>query len=89
MEEYHSLLKQYIEKFNPEKTLIKKELYSKIEEFINSLNDNADREIAFLKFYENMKYKNISNIVGIPIGTVKSKISSFKKTLKKLLKEYI
>lgn len=73
---------------NPEEELINKEISNKIDSFLVSLNE-VDREIAFLKFYENMKYKDISKIVEIPEGTVKSKINIIRNNLKKELEIYV
>ncbi len=40
-------------------------------------------------YYENMKYSEISSIMGIPIGTVKSRINVAKKRLKALIEKYV
>ncbi|MCM1264165.1 MAG: RNA polymerase sigma factor [Butyrivibrio sp.] len=44
------------------------------------------REVVILFFYERFSMKEISRILGIPEGTVKSRLSRGKKQLKQLLK---
>ncbi|PLX20183.1 MAG: hypothetical protein C0601_00060 [Candidatus Muiribacterium halophilum] len=43
------------------------------------------RTILFLKYYENMSYKEIAQIEGIKEGTVMSRISRAKEALKEAL----
>lgn len=53
---------------------------------INSL-DNDLRTITILFYFEDMKYKDISKVLGIKEGTVKSRLSRAKDKLYNLLKE--
>jgi RNA polymerase sigma-70 factor (ECF subfamily) len=45
----------------------------------------SDRELIFLYYYEGMKYREISEITGTPVGTIKFRMSENKKLLKKKL----
>ncbi len=43
------------------------------------------REVVVLRFFENMSYDEISNVLDIPIGTVKSRINRARRALRELL----
>jgi RNA polymerase sigma-70 factor (ECF subfamily) len=49
--------------------------------------DGTDREIVFLIFNAQLSYGEISSITGIPVGTIKSRMSSIKSKLRSRLKE--
>lgn len=66
---------------DPEKELIRDEIFVEIEQFLNSLQA-SDREIFYLRFYENLRHKNISEIMDININTVKSRVRVIKLKLK-------
>lgn len=51
-----------------------------ISRFLDTLGEN-DREIIYLRFYEQQKLKNIAAIMNLPIGTVKYRLHSVKKKL--------
>jgi RNA polymerase sigma-70 factor (ECF subfamily) len=70
---------------DPEKIMIQDDLVKKIDEYINSLSA-TDREISYLRFYENIRYKDISKIMDINVNTVKSRIRTIKIKLKEKLK---
>lgn len=72
---------------SPEAKTLNKEFYQTIDNTLNTLNEN-NRQIAFLHFFEGMKNREISQIIDIPIGTVKSRLHSIRKTLKKELEKY-
>jgi RNA polymerase sigma-70 factor (ECF subfamily) len=57
-----------------------------IMEKITSLDE--DLKIPFLKYYEGFKYKEISESLNLPIGTVKSRIFLARKKLMGQLSEY-
>lgn len=44
--------------------------------------------VPFIKYYEGHKYHEIADYIGIPIGTVKTRIHVARKLLKKSLKPY-
>lgn len=43
------------------------------------------REIIVLIFIEELSYPEVANVLGIPVGTVKSRLSNAKRTLRTLL----
>jgi len=61
------------------------------EKEINAVIDSLDREykVPFQMFYQGYKYKEISNILGLNIGTVKSRIFCTRKKLADSLEGYI
>lgn len=72
----------------PEETLLAEEKKEKLIEIINSLpNDQA----MVIKMYhlEELGYEEISEILNVPLGTVKSRINRARKTLEVKLKEFI
>jgi len=72
----------------PEETLLAEEKKEKLIEIINSLpNDQA----MVIKMYhlEELGYEEISEILNVPLGTVKSRINRARKTLEVKLKDFI
>ncbi|SHH90587.1 RNA polymerase sigma factor [Clostridium grantii] len=55
-----------------------------LEEHLSKLNEKH-REVIKLRYYLDMDYKTIANIVKVPVGTVKSRISNGLKKLKESL----
>ncbi|MGC9311853.1 MAG: RNA polymerase sigma factor [Sediminispirochaetaceae bacterium] len=66
--------------------LITSETNRIIGEFMKQLSGN-DRQIAFLRFYEGLPIKRISRVLEIPAGTVKYRIYSIRRRLKRRLEE--
>lgn len=62
----------------------KKEEYIKIKEAVEKL-PNLQREAIFLKYYNDLKIKEISKITGDNENTIKSRLFNGIKNLKKLL----
>ena len=59
------------------------------EEILNKINSLEDEfKIPFMKYYEGFKYKEISEELDLPIGTVKSRIFLARKKLMGQLSEY-
>ena len=46
-----------------------------------------DREVLFLAYYEELPYEDIAKVLGIPVGTVKSRVFNAKAKLKKIIEE--
>lgn len=57
-----------------------------ISRFISNL-DEKDREITYLRFYEQIRIKNIAEIMKIPSGTVKYRIHTIKQKLSAFLED--
>jgi len=73
--------------FNVEKDTIRQLTYEQILDIINRLPLKY-KEILILKFIENKDYKEISDILPKPMGTIATLINRAKKSLKQeLLKE--
>lgn len=68
----------------PEDSLEKKELKSKIREHINNL-DSHYREVIVNYYYLELTYEEISKVLGVSVGTVKSRIFR----AKNIIKDYI
>ncbi len=68
-----------------EDILIKDEMQTKIRETLNKLPDE-DRLIIILKDFENYSYAEIAQEMGIPMGTVMSRLFYARKKLSNLLK---
>jgi len=70
----------------PDVQLEKEELKERIESALMKLKAN-DREIIMLKEFENYSYKEISEMLEIPVGSVMSRLFYARKKLAALLKE--
>jgi RNA polymerase sigma-70 factor (ECF subfamily) len=57
-----------------------------VNDAVETLSD-VEREIVFLTFTAQLTYLEISEIMHIPVGTVKSKMSAIKKKLRAQLQE--
>ena len=53
---------------------------------METLSDR-DREVLVLKEFEGLKYREIADVVGIPIGTVMSRLYSARKHLASAIEE--
>ena len=73
---------------NPEKLVEAEFINTKIHEAIKRLPDHF-RAVTVLRDIEKLPYDEISNIVDVPLGTVKSRINRARIQLQKDLKDYI
>ncbi len=73
---------------DPAEYIEKKELHEKLEKALIEL-DFEDREIIVLKEFQQMSYKEIAEMLKIPVGTVMSKLFYARKKLAKKLKGII
>ncbi len=71
--------------YNPEDNLIRSEELEVINKSLKELKDK-DREVLVLKHYQDCSYKEISEILDIPIGTVMSRLYSARKKMGESLK---
>ena len=67
---------------DPEETAIRDEMFERIDRFLQSL-EPLDREISYLRFYENLSYKGIGAVVNLKVNSVRSKIHQIKSKMKK------
>jgi RNA polymerase sigma-70 factor (ECF subfamily) len=70
------------------KSIENNELANKIEKALFTLSDN-ERSIFILKEFENYSYKEIAELMDIPIGTVMSKLFYARKKLAEKLRGVI
>ncbi len=72
---------------NPEKEIIDRELCETVESALMHLPSHY-RVVVFLSDIEGFSYKEISEIIGRPIGTVMSRLSRARSHLSHMLKRY-
>lgn len=70
---------------SPEKLLLNSEEKHAIQQAISCLRIEY-KQVIYLKYYENMSTKEISLTLGIPDGTVRSRLSRAREEIGKLLK---
>jgi len=75
-EPWHERTPEALEMENTEQALIR--------DAVAELN-SANRELIYLHYYEELGYRDISRITGIPEGTIKYRMSESRKILKKKL----
>jgi len=73
---------------SPERLVIEKDIFKKIDFVIQSL-DTQDREIAYLRFYENLKYREICAILNLDMNATKARIRLIKIKLQKKLRRVL
>ena len=71
---------------SPEQIMLKRDIGLRIEKYIQKLPE-VESQIAYMRFFENLKIKEISSVMKMPQGTIKFKIHTIKKNLKNLLAE--
>lgn len=72
---------------SPEQILQRRELQTKVNEAIATLSPNFQQVIVLFDF-ENLSYQEIAEVLGIPEGTVKSRLNRARYELRKLLRPY-
>ncbi len=58
----------------------------RVQKILNELPEKQ-RVVVLLKFYEDMSYQEIADILGCPLGTVKSRIHEGIGKLRKMIKQ--
>ena len=64
----------------PEEALLSAEDRGMVDRFMEGLAPN-DRSILFLRFYEDLSYRDIGEILGRPEGTIRYRVHELKKQL--------
>lgn len=59
-------------------------IYLELNQKLDSL-PRKFRDILYLRYYEQLSYEELAGITGIPVGTVKSRLSQAKKKLKEVI----
>ncbi len=75
-----------VEETKPSDEFLKEVSAEEIQKAINSLSEE-DRLLITLREIEEMSYSDIADVVGKPIGTVKSKLHYARERLKNILEE--
>ena len=71
---------------DPSSDLNRREVQSAVQRAVEALPE-GEREVLLLSEYNGFKYAEISEILGIPVGTVKSRMFSAVQRLKEALKD--
>ncbi|MCB9669965.1 MAG: sigma-70 family RNA polymerase sigma factor [Alphaproteobacteria bacterium] len=69
---------------NPSRSLERKQLYTKIMDSLEKLPADQ-KQVIILRELEGLSYKEISDVMGIPEGTVMSRLFYARKKMQKLL----
>jgi RNA polymerase sigma-70 factor (ECF subfamily) len=72
---------------NPEELLLEKSVDGRVEEAVAALPTEY-RAVVLLNFMEDMSYKEIAEILEIPMGTVMSRLHRGRKILQHKLRDY-
>ena len=70
----------------PDRALERAEARRRVLQAIESLPER-DREVLVLKEFEGLKYREIAELLGVPIGTVMSRLYSARKRLARALED--
>jgi RNA polymerase sigma-70 factor (ECF subfamily) len=76
------------ESTDPLDGMVSREMNQKLEAALASLPE-LEREILILNRFQGLKYREISEVVGVPISTVRARIYSALERLRKSIKEYL
>jgi RNA polymerase sigma-70 factor (ECF subfamily) len=69
---------------DPERSVDRAELRERVQAAIGKLPER-EREVIVLKEYEGLRYREIAELLGIPIGTVMSRLYSARRRLADLM----
>jgi len=75
-----------VEAVSPEASLVQKDLREKIGQALLRLRPK-EREIIILQHFQDYSYQEIADLLGIPIGTVMSRLYSARQALRRELEE--
>ncbi|MEA2104845.1 MAG: sigma-70 family RNA polymerase sigma factor [Candidatus Cloacimonadota bacterium] len=73
-------------KQNPESALLEQELFNKLNLIIDDL-PNRQKEVFLMRYYNNLKFKEIATILKRSIGTIKSNYFFAMQTIKEKLSQ--
>jgi len=68
--------------------LVSREMNQKLERALCELPE-LERDILILNRFQGLKYREISEVVGVPISTVRARIYAALERLRKAIKEYL
>lgn len=73
---------------DPLDQMVSTELTGKLDEALKELPE-LERDILILKCFQGLKYREIADVVGVPVGTVRSRIHAALERLRKSVKDYL
>jgi RNA polymerase sigma-70 factor (ECF subfamily) len=73
---------------NPLDDMVIRERDQRLEKALEMLPD-AEREVLILNRFQGLKYREIAEVVGVPVGTVRARIYSALERLRKSIKDYL
>lgn len=65
----------------PEEVLVTKLEYERLMKAMNAL-DSRHRSVLILRYFNDLSYDEIAQVIGVPLGTVKSRISQALRSLR-------
>jgi RNA polymerase sigma-70 factor (ECF subfamily) len=71
---------------SPERSAVRAEVRARVQAGIERLRDR-EREVLVLKEFEGLRYREIAELLGIPIGTVMSRLYTARQHLARVLEE--
>ena len=71
---------------NPETLFQLSEINQTVEDFIQNQSE-TDQRIAALRFSQKLKYKEIADVLHMPSGTIRYRVSEIRSGLKKILED--
>ena len=71
---------------NPQRNIEREQTRLRVRQAIGTLPDR-EREVLVLKEFESLKYREIAEVIGIPIGTVMSRLYSARRNLASAIEE--
>lgn len=74
------------ERSNPLKSVVREEMRERVREAIEKLPE-FEREMLVLREWDGLKYREIADLLGIPIGTVMSRLYSARHRLAEVMEE--
>ncbi len=78
----------HAENVDPLESMVSHEMNAKLEQALAELPE-LEREVLILSRFQNLKYREIAEIVGIPVGTVRARIYWTLEHLRKSIKDYM
>jgi RNA polymerase sigma-70 factor (ECF subfamily) len=73
---------------NPLEQLVGSELVHKLQGAVNALPE-LEREILILNRFQGLRYREVAEVVGLPVGTVRSRMHSALDRLRRAVKDYV
>jgi len=82
--DFQSFIRRRFQRESPYDSLNKKDMYEMLKEGLKQLSERQ-RDLLILKYDMGFNYQNISNLLEIPVGTVKSGLNLARKNLREIV----